>query len=130
MSRSIPSRERVAHSVLIVDDYQPTVEAIARLLTLLGHKVVACTDPTKCLRMAETDKPDAILLDLTMPDVSGFELIGPLRLQVGNQCRILALSGHADEHMRKRCAAAGFDGFLAKPASAEELETALQANEL
>jgi CheY-like chemotaxis protein len=64
--------------------------------------------------------------DIAMPDSDEFELIAQNRSSLGNQLRIVALTGHADDPTKHRCTRAGFDGFLAKPASVSDLEAALK----
>src|SRR5262245_36881619 len=113
-------------TVLVVDDFQPAVESTCRLLAILGFKPVPCNDPTRCLDIAGEVHPDAVLLDIAMPQKSGLELIGPLRVNVGAQCKIVAVTGHADHEMQERCTAAGFDAFVVKPAIIGDLEAVLR----
>lgn len=75
---------------------------------------------------AKSLQPDVVLLDLAMPGQPGSEAVGPIR-EAAPGCRILMLSQHVDSSCVETCISAGADGFLAKTASAEELEQALSA---
>jgi CheY-like chemotaxis protein len=116
------------NSVVVVDDYQPAAEAMCRLLKLLGHEARSCADPDKCLELIEQAKPDAILLDIVMPGISGLELVGLIRQRLEKSCKIIAVTGHVDREMKTRCLAAGFDDFMVKPATIGELEAVLGLN--
>jgi two-component system cell cycle response regulator DivK len=112
-------------TVLVVDDYEPAAESTCRLLGILGYTTVACTDATKCVGVADQTHPDAVLLDITMPVISGLELVKPIREHVGPACKIVAVTGHADKEMQERCLSSGFDAFVVKPAIIGDLEAVL-----
>ncbi|HWI15739.1 MAG TPA: response regulator, partial [Burkholderiales bacterium] len=82
-----------------------------------GHVVHVCHDGPAALRMAREIRPDAILLDIGLPGMSGFEVAKLLRAHEETQhCLIVALSGYgqsADYELSRR---AGFDHHLVKPA--------------
>ena len=111
--------------VLVVDDYEPAAESTCRLLAIIGHKAVPCTDPTKCVEIAKQIQPRAVLLDIQMPIVSGLELVGPLRAVIGPDCKIVAVTGHADKEMEQRCLSAGFNAFIVKPTILCDLEAVI-----
>ena len=90
----------MAKSVLVVDDFQPAADAACRLLEILGFTAVACTDPAKSVEVADQTHPDAVLLDIAMPVITGLELVGPMREHVGPACKIVAVTGHADREMQ------------------------------
>jgi CheY-like chemotaxis protein len=115
----------MAKSVLVVDDFEPAADAACRLLKILGFKAVPCTDPTKSLEVADHTHPDAVLLDIAMPVITGLELVGPLREHVGPACKIVAVTGQADREMQQRCLSSGFDDFVVKPAIIGDLEAVL-----
>src|SRR4051794_36478821 len=98
--------------VLVMDDAKNTVDAICRLLSVLGYEAAACTEGCECVELAKHFQPDVILLDLAMPGIDGFHLAEHLRACPDLKCRIIALSGHADSATRDRCALSGFDAFL------------------
>jgi len=59
--------------VLIVDDVAADIESSAAMLREEGHQVLSTNDGNKCLKVAEIEQPDMILMDLIMPDVNGFQ---------------------------------------------------------
>jgi CheY-like chemotaxis protein len=111
--------------VLVMDDADNTVDALCRVLARLGYAAAGCTRPLDCVELARQFRPDVILLDLEMPALDGFHLAVDLRACAELNCRLIALTGHADKEMRDRCTQAGFDGFLSKPVAAEQLQAAL-----
>jgi CheY-like chemotaxis protein len=117
----------MAKSVLVVDDFEPAVDAACRLLKILGFNAVPCTDPTKSLEVADQTHPDAVLLDIAMPVITGLELVGPMREHVGPACIIVAVTAHVDREMQQRCLSSGFDNFVVKPAIIGDLEAVLGA---
>lgn len=74
------------------------------------------------LAIVDTFIPDLALIDVSMPDMSGMDLARLLR-QNGAlaKTRLIALTGYTDEANRQKTSAAGFDGHVAKPLSAEQL---------
>ncbi|MGE5526098.1 MAG: response regulator [Rhodospirillaceae bacterium] len=115
-------------SILIVDDYVDSAETIATLLRGEGHTVHVCHDGPSALRMARELKPDAILLDIGLPGMSGFDVAKLLRAHEETQdCLIVALSGYgqsADYELSRR---AGFDHHLVKPAELAMLREVLDS---
>lgn len=59
--------------VLIVDDVVADIESTAAMLREAGHEVLWTNDGAKCVKIAEIEQPDAILMDLVMPEVNGFQ---------------------------------------------------------
>ncbi|MBI4841166.1 MAG: response regulator [candidate division NC10 bacterium] len=80
--------------ILVVDDEPVVLEALEALLTREGHEVLQASDGEAALRQAETARPDIILLDLHLPGLSGFEVVGRLRQIAGLEAiPIIAFSG-------------------------------------
>jgi CheY-like chemotaxis protein len=104
-------------SVLVVDDDSDTVESLAELLRYHGHVVRVARGGEEALRSAEADPPDAVLLDLMMPRMTGCAVARALRERDGTGKRpfLVAVTGcgHADD--MARTADAGFDVHLVKP---------------
>jgi CheY-like chemotaxis protein len=108
--------------VLIVDDNRDTVLTLGILLRSEGYIVRLATDATEALTLLEEWKPDAALLDLHMPDRSGFALANDLRRRYAGKCPILiAVTAHADPEHRGLAETSGFDHFVAKPYEPEAL---------
>ena len=98
------------------------------LLQLLGHDVQLAYDGESAVRIAEAFKPQAMLLDLGMPGMSGYDTCRRVRAEPwGNEITILAVTGWGQEEDRRNSAAAGFDGHLVKPVDPDTLINTLSA---
>jgi signal transduction histidine kinase/CheY-like chemotaxis protein len=110
--------------ILVVDDHPDTADTLAAILTAAGHQVEVAYSGLSALAAAEQLRPDAILLDLDLPRISGYEVARRLRSQSGLRATLLiALSGHEGDEASAR--AAGFDQYLRKPIALRALERAL-----
>jgi two-component system, sensor histidine kinase len=115
------SRKRV----LIVDDNSDVADSLAMLLNLAGHEAEAVYTARDALSRVSSAAFDAILLDIGLPDMSGFEVASQIR--VGNpDMLIVALSGYARAEDIRRSRAAGFDSHLAKPVDLPVLMSTLR----
>jgi signal transduction histidine kinase/DNA-binding response OmpR family regulator len=104
-------------SVLVVDDYIDSADAIASLLRAQGHAVHVCHDGALALQIAREVRPDVVLLDIGLPGMSGFEVAKALRAcEETNGCRLIALSGYGQPSDYEQSREAGFDHHLVKPA--------------
>jgi CheY-like chemotaxis protein len=109
--------------VLVVDDSPLVTEALGALLDAVGYRSAAAHTVGDAVRVAHAVRPDAMLLDLTLPDGDGLEVLaalGPGRAMVA-----LALTGHDDPATAARCRAAGCRTVLSKPVRAADLVRAL-----
>lgn len=113
-------------TILIVDDEPDNREVITSIVRdILGHRVLAASTGTGALAMASS-KPDLILLDLRLPDISGFEVAR--RLKEGADTAgipILAITALADEDDRREALAAGCIGWVTKPFGQDALAEAV-----
>jgi two-component system CheB/CheR fusion protein len=108
--------------ILVVDDNRDAAEALADLLVLDGWEVtVACTGG-EGLESARSANPDAIILDLDLPDVSGYEVATKLRAEPElAEKLIVAVSGFGHEQAKERSRRSGIDHHLTKPISLNQL---------
>ncbi len=106
--------------VLIADDSALLRERLSRLLSLIeGIEIAgAAPDGATALRLVQTLKPDALILDLRMPGGSGLEVLQQIR-QAGVRLKVIVLTSFPYPQYRERCLAAGADYFFDK---SEELE--------
>jgi DNA-binding response OmpR family regulator len=117
------------HRVLIVDDEESTRLLLARLLSK-DMKVEAQLAGTceQALRLAGNYAYDAILLDLKMPGIGGFEVLRKIRAGSANMTTpVMIVSVLSDQETNDRCIAAGADGFLVKPVERRALVYAVKA---
>lgn len=114
-------------SVLIVDDHYMMIEGIKSLLqdephiTCIGHASTGAT----CKAMLTHSRPDVVLLDISLPDISGIDLCSEL-LEEFPTIAILALTTFNQETMIRKMMDNGASGYLLKNATREELTTAIQ----
>lgn len=112
--------------VLIVDDYRASADTMAMLVDVWGHDVRLAYDGITGLALAAAFKPDVLLLDMIMADLSGLETALQVRRQARlKDCFIIAVTGRTDAGYRRRCEDAGIDIFLLKPVNPSILQTLL-----
>jgi PAS domain S-box-containing protein len=116
----------VSRLVVVIEDNVDAAQTLADLLELLGHRASVVHDGRGGIALAQKLKPDVVLCDIGLPDVSGYEVATTLRRDPGlAQTLLVALSGYAQAEDRARAAQAGFDAHLAKPAPLDALEDLL-----
>ncbi len=109
--------------VLVVDDNQDTTQTLSQLLQLMGHEVQVAQDGKAALDAAKQFKPEAVLLDIGMPGMNGYEVARCLRADYAqNQLLLIALTGWGQKNDRQQAQEAGFDIHMTKPANPTEIE--------
>jgi signal transduction histidine kinase/CheY-like chemotaxis protein len=104
--------------LLLAEDNKINQKVAVRLLEKQGHQVVIAGNGREALAALERDSFDAVLMDIQMPEMDGFQATAAIRAleaQSGRHLPVLAMTAHAMEEDRKRCLAAGMDGYIAKP---------------
>jgi CheY-like chemotaxis protein len=116
--------------VLCVDDNLDAANSLGFLLKLVGFITEVCHDSRTALAVAARFRPDAAVLDISMPGLDGCELARTLREQQGDVPLLLvAVTALGDMAARDRTTAAGFDLHLTKPAEPQQLVDVLFAFE-
>src|ERR1043166_6001432 len=95
--------------VLVVDDHPDSAEASCLLLAALGHACCPATTGTQALAEAENFRPDVVICDIGLPDITGYEVARTLRTRHGSLLYLAALTGWDQPADRARALAAGFD---------------------
>jgi signal transduction histidine kinase/CheY-like chemotaxis protein len=112
--------------IQIVDDNVDAAATLATLLELRGHSVSVEHDGRGALRRARLERPQVLLLDIGLPDMSGYELARQIRALPDTAGAVLvALTGYGQGSDRREAELAGFDHHLVKPASMEQVEEIL-----
>jgi CheY-like chemotaxis protein len=115
--------------VLVVDDDEVAAETLAVVLESWGHEVHVAHDGPAALQAAQAHPPDAVLLDIRLPGMDGYEVARQLRQHEGlDQTRLVGMTGHVEEEEQGRSEQAGFDQLLAKPVGSRALREALDVN--
>lgn len=114
--------------VFLVDDHQILREGLKLLIDAQPDmEVVEQTDSGReAVRQVKSSQMDVIVMDVSMPDLSGAEATEQIKGEVP-QVRILALTRHADQGYLRRLLSAGASGYILKKSAADELITAIRA---
>jgi two-component system response regulator MprA len=112
--------------ILIVDDDRPLRDALRRTLVLAGYDTVAAADGSEALAQVGQSSPDAVVLDVGLPDIDGLEVSRRLRAG-GNRTPILMLTARDAIEDRIDGLDAGADDYLVKPFDVGELKARLRA---
>jgi len=110
----------------VADDNKDAADSLAMLLELGGHEVRVAHRGRAALELAQTFRPDVAIIDIGMPDLSGYEVAKELRRESwGTGICLIALTGWGQDDDRQRAKDAGFDRHMTKPVEAWALEELL-----
>jgi two-component system, OmpR family, response regulator MprA len=112
--------------ILVIEDDDEVRAAIRRALMLGGYEIILAQTGSEGLSRAQNDVPDAIVLDLGLPDIDGIEVCRTLR-RAGNRTPILMLTARVAVEDRVDGLEAGADDYLVKPYDVRELRARLRA---
>jgi CheY-like chemotaxis protein len=118
------------HRVLVVDDHRDTAETTCQLLRALGHECWSATSGRAGLEAAGKVTPDIALLDIGLPDVSGYEVARRLRETQTQPLFLAAITGWDQAQDSRDALAAGFDRHIVKPAGVDIIRGLLGQAEL
>jgi PAS domain S-box-containing protein len=127
--------ERGAHEVsgargkiLVADDNRDAADTLAMLLELSGFEVLVAHTGAQALEKAGETHPDAVILDIGMPDMTGYQVARRIRAEPwGKGVFLLAITGWGQEEDKERAMAAGFDQHMTKPVDPDGVEQQLRA---
>ncbi len=114
-----------AQRLLVVDDNRDVADSLSVLLRCLGAQAQVAYDGDSALEIYDAFHPSAVLLDLGMPGMSGFEIAKRLRARAGDAVTLIAVTGWGQQDDRRRSREAGFDAHLVKPIDPETLQSLL-----
>jgi PAS domain S-box-containing protein len=115
-----------AFGVLIADDNKDAADSLAILLQIAGYQVHLAHSGAEALQNAERERPAALILDIGMPDQTGYEVARQLRRAAwAKQSLFVAVTGWGQAEDKQQAHAAGFDYHLTKPVDVRELENLL-----
>ena len=108
--------------ILLVEDNEPSRDALGRRLQRRGYEVVLAVDGQEAVFTARQVKPDLVLMDLGLPVIDGWEATRQLKADASTQTiPIIVLSAHAMTNDREQALMAGADDFDSKPVHFERL---------
>ena len=109
-------------NILVVDDEPNIVLSLEFLVEQAGYKVTTAEDGEQALACVEIATPDLILLDISLPGISGFDVLEQLRAQAATErLPIIMLTAHGREVEREKGMAMGADDYITKPFSTQAL---------
>jgi DNA-binding response OmpR family regulator len=111
--------------VLVVDDNFDAAESLAMMLGVLGYEVRTAHDGLEAVRAADEFLPEAALLDIGLPHVSGYDVARHIRESRGEEVLLVAITGWGTAEDVKRSMDAGFDHHFTKPADPDRLRKIL-----
>jgi DNA-binding NarL/FixJ family response regulator len=112
--------------VVVADDLAPVLSAVAGILRESFDVVGVASDGRAALEKTQKLNPDLVVLDISMPGISGIEVARELK-QNGHEARIVFLTVHEDSDILKACQAAGGLGYVSKASMDTDLIPALNA---
>ena len=103
-------------TVLLVEDNEDNLVVYRTILEHVGYAVIEARDGEEGVSRARSERPDIILMDISIPKIDGWEATGQLKADDATAAiPIIALTAHALEEDRVKAMRAGCDGYLAKP---------------
>lgn len=115
-------------TILVVEDNVLMRKLFVRCLEEGGYTVVEATDPRSVLPLMHELRPDLVVMDILMPDLSGFELIKQVRADEALAATpVVAVTNLATPADKRRLADAGFDGHVSKPIKPKEFQSSVAA---
>ena len=123
----LSSKEELQHRVLLADDNRDAVDSLAMLLEINGHAISVAYNGSEALTLARQSLPHAMILDIGMPDMTGYEVARQIRAEPwGGSVLLIAVTGWGQKEDKSRALSAGFDHHLTKPVDMNEVEELLQ----
>ncbi len=117
--------QRSERTLLIVDDNEDALLALAEYLGLIGYHILTATTPEAALQHVAQSQPEVVILDIGLPGMSGYELAQEIQLRTRVKPYLIALTGYGQESDKLKSRQYGFDAHLTKPISFDLLNTAL-----
>ncbi len=105
-------------SILIVEDNEKNMKLVRDILLHHGHRVIEAATGEDGVRLALSEKPDLVLMDIQLPDISGVTALERIRAVAAlDAVPVLAVSASVMPDEQQRVVSSGFDAFIAKPIS-------------
>ena len=120
-SSVLPARCRV----LVVDDNEDAALSLAMMLDVMGYEVRTAHDGLEAVKAADEFLPEAALLDIGLPSLSGYDVARHIRGNRGDEVLLVAITGWGTAEDVRRSEEAGFDHHFTKPADPERLRNIL-----
>ena len=114
--------------VLIVEDNEDNRELVVKVLKNKGFITAEAVDGEDAIEKAVSEKPDLILLDISIPKLDGYEVAKRLKsMEAFREIPIVAFTAHAMKGDREKVIVAGFEGYITKPVNIRELPNQIRS---
>ena len=114
--------------LLVVDDNEDAAESMSMLLEMWGHEVTYAYDGPSALETAQQWQPEAVILDIGLPGMDGYQVAARLRaLPQGKETVLIAITGYGQDDDRRRSRRAGIDHHLVKPVAPDALRSLIDS---
>lgn len=114
--------------ILLVEDNEMNRDMLSRRLERKGHQILIAVDGAQGVALAQSEKPDLVLMDMSLPVLDGWEATRQLKATSTTQhIPIIALTAHAMAGDREKCLSAGCDDYDTKPIEFSRLLGKIQA---
>ena len=112
----------MSNRILVIEDNEDNRQIIRDLLTSLGYELIEAVDGAEGVAMAQSHRPDLILMDIQLPEMDGYEATRQIRaVPELTTVPIIAVTSYALSGDEAKARDAGCDGYVAKPFSPREL---------
>ncbi|MBX9680001.1 MAG: response regulator [Gemmataceae bacterium] len=112
--------------VLVVDDNRDSATSMAAVLRLDGHELKTASDVVEAVTLAQTLKPDVVILDIGLPKLNGIEVCRQIRADGLSDALVIAATGYGQDVDREASTEAGFNLHLIKPVDLDRLRGAIR----
>jgi two-component system cell cycle response regulator DivK len=114
--------------ILLVEDNEMNLDMLSRRLRREGYEIVTATDGKRGLSAAQTEAPDVILMDMSLPELDGWEVTRQLKAAASTRdIPVIALTAHAMVSDRQRALEAGCDDYDTKPVDFKRLVAKIES---
>jgi signal transduction histidine kinase/ActR/RegA family two-component response regulator len=111
--------------ILIVEDNRDARDMLRDILEMAGHDVLDAPDGSTAVKLAIETRPDVAIVDIGLPDITGYEVARRMRAALADEVTIVALTGYGQARDIQHALEAGFDVHLVKPVALERLDEAI-----
>ena len=118
----------MGHRILVIEDDEMNVDMLTERLELRGYRVLTAGDGLRGIDLARAVAPDLILMDVSLPEVDGWEATRRLKAEAATRhIPVVALTAHAMESDREKAMRAGCDGYETKPVDFPRLLSTMES---
>ncbi|MDQ7786335.1 MAG: response regulator [Thermodesulfovibrionales bacterium] len=115
------TKKIIPRTILVVEDNQDSRELVVKVLKNKGYQMIEAEDGEEAIQKALTERPNLILMDISIPKIDGYEVVKRLKsMEEFRDTPIVALTAHAMKGDREKFISAGFEGYISKPINVRE----------